>query len=71
MEEKKRIDLQKHVSPKVSKRYLIRFGIYAFLVAGLLVLIYFMQAKDPEPKENVDYESVDEIRGVTVDTTTR
>ena len=69
MNEKKRIDLQKHVSPKVSRRYLIRFGIYAFLVAGLLVLIYFMQDKSPEPEEDVDYESVEEIRGVIIDTT--
>ncbi|GAB5417516.1 MAG: hypothetical protein Crog4KO_30980 [Crocinitomicaceae bacterium] len=69
MSDKKRIDLQKHVSPKVSRRYIIRFGIYALLVAGLLVVIYFMRDSKSEAKTDTDYESVEEIRNFTIDTT--
>jgi len=64
MDEKKRIDLQKHVSPKVPKRYLIRIGIYAILVAGLLILIYYMRNHDPvqETGKARDYKDTKEIQ---------
>lgn len=73
MSDEKRIDLQKHVSQKVSRRYLIRFGIYAALVAGMLLAIYFLrdqpQKKDSETLK--DPNSVEEIRDFDVDTTVR
>ncbi len=69
MRDNKRIDLQKHVSPKVSRRYIIRFAVYALLVAGLLVVIYFMRDSKSETESSSDYESVEEIRNFTIDTT--
>ena len=69
MSDKKRIDLQKHVSPKVPRRYLIRIGIYTALVIGLIVAVYFMRDQVPDPKPKVNYDSVEEIQEYSIDTT--
>lgn len=70
MSDKKRIDLQKHVPQKVSRSYMVRIAIYVGLVAGLMVVIYFMRDNALEPKaESQDYNTVEEIRDYTIDTT--
>ena len=68
MDERKKIDLQKHVSPKVSRRYLIRFAIYAALVAGLLLLIYFLREPQKKVMPSKDPDTVEEIRNFDIDT---
>ncbi|XOV66673.1 MAG: hypothetical protein ACFHU9_13690 [Fluviicola sp.] len=69
MSDEKRIDLQKHVSPKVPRRYLIRIAIYAGLIGGSIFLIYFLS---DQPKKEVvikDPSAVEEIRNYSIDTT--
>jgi hypothetical protein len=70
MSDKKRIDLQKHVPQKVPRSYVIRIAIYVGLVAGLMVVIYFMRDNAQEPKaESLNYDTADEIHDYTIDTT--
>ncbi|PWL32982.1 MAG: hypothetical protein DCO96_01125 [Fluviicola sp. XM-24bin1] len=69
MSDEKPIDLQKHVSPKVSRRYLVRFAIYAALVAGMLLLIYFLREEPKKESPTKNPDDVEEIRNFEIDTT--
>lgn len=68
MSDDKRIDLQKHVSPRAPKSYLIRIVIYAALIAGCIFLIYFMQDRSVKTQKKPDPNKVKEIRNFTIDT---
>jgi lipid-A-disaccharide synthase-like uncharacterized protein len=69
MSDEKRIDLQKHVSPKVPRRYLIRIAIYAGLIGGSIFLIYFLRDQPKEEVVKKDPASVQEIHNYSIDTT--
>lgn len=69
MSDEKRIDLQKHVSPKAPRSYLIRIAIYAGLIAGSIFLIYFIWDQPKKEQTQKDPDSVEEIRNFEIDTT--
>ena len=64
----KRIDLQKHVSPKAPRSYLIRIAVYAGLILGSIFLIYYIQNRSSETSKKADPNKVEEIRNFTIDT---
>lgn len=72
MDENKKIDLKKYVSPKVSRSYLIRIFIYVALIAGLLLVIYFMRnngINSGQKESEKDMEDVEVIQDYSLDTT--
>ena len=68
MSDDKRIDLQKHVSPKAPRSYLIRIAVYAGLIVGSIILIYYIRDRPSKTQKKKDPERVEEIRNFTIDT---
>ncbi|MCR9170857.1 MAG: hypothetical protein NXI10_00070 [bacterium] len=69
MRDEKPIDLQKHVSPKAPRSYLIRIVVYAALIAGCIFMIYFFRDQPKQETPPKDQNSVEEIRNFDIDTT--
>ncbi len=69
MSDEKRIDLQKHVSPKAPRGYLIRIAIYIALIAGSIFLIYYFRDQPKKAAPKKDPDSIEEIRNFEIDTT--
>jgi len=71
MDEKKNIDLKKYASPKASRKYLIRFAVYAAIISGLILFVYFMRSNTSKKEsfnQKKNYEKVEEIKDFTIDT---
>lgn len=51
MDERKKIDLQQHVSPKASRKYMVKIIIYCVLLGSLITLIYYVQDQKSTPTE--------------------
>jgi len=69
MSDEKHIDLQKHVSPKAPRSYLIRIAIYAGLIGGCIFLIYYFRDQPKKAAPQKDPDKVEEIRNFEIDTT--
>ncbi len=70
MEERKKINLRRHVSPKVPSKYLWRILFYCLLLGGLVVFIVYLRddaiAKQEKAKKQPT-EAVKEIKDFTIE----
>ena len=66
VDERRKIDLKKHALTAVSRKYLLRIGMYVILLTVLSCFIYYLYNRKPEPREVKSPNDVEEIRGVTL-----
>ncbi len=64
MDERRKIDLKQHTSPKVSKGYLLRILIYVVVMGCILAAMYYLYQ---QPGAVRDGDSIEEINGVTIE----
>lgn len=70
MEERKKIDLQRHVSPKVPNKYLWKILFYCLLLGGLVAFIFYLQDEEKAqqaPSKKTTTDQVDEITDFTIE----
>ena len=66
MDDRKKIDLQRHVSKKVPKSYIWRIVVYCLLIGGIVGFIYYLKNQET-PKEKTKLEDIKEIDDFDVD----
>ncbi len=64
--EQRKINLKQHALSPVSKKYLLRIGMYVVLLTGLCLFIYYIYNRKPEPRPVKNPKNIKEIRGVTL-----
>jgi len=64
MDDKRKIDLQKHVSKRVSRKYLYKILFYVLLLT-VLGVIYVYYGNPQEEKK--DLKEIDEITNISVE----
>ena len=64
MDDKRKIDLQKHVVKRVSKKYLFKILLYIFLLTVITLIYVFYGAPKTEKKE---VKEIEEIRNITIE----
>lgn len=68
MDEGKKINLKKHVSPKVPRSYLWRIVAYCLIIGGLITFILYLKNQDtPKIKEKRNPGDVKEIKEFTIE----
>lgn len=67
MEDGPKINLRKHVSPKVPRSYLWKILIYCILIGGLVVLVQVLQKPKEKKATKTDVHKVKEIKNIRVE----
>lgn len=65
MEERKKIDLQRHVSPKVPNKYLWKVLFYCLLLGGLIAFIFYLQDEEKTQQNQAKKPTIDQGQEIT------
>jgi hypothetical protein len=69
MDEHKKINLKKYISPKVPRRYLLRIAIYILILTTILIFLFWNRNNSSQKPTLKSSDEIEEIRGYSLDTT--